>query len=183
MRKSIISSNEDLKEQLLKLGGIVDMFSKNDNSSLSIWNHWLKSTEEILKKYNYSEASEVSGLRSQLLITDVDSKQKRNKRKSNFRRYLKTIAPAQTVVLHLQKSLEIKIENTRDIVKQLIIAADQLEVLESKNGANLNLHIDYLFIKLEQNEQLKPAVKNAFSILGKFDTIRLMAEELIGEPQ
>ena len=179
MRKSILSSNEELKSQLLGLGVIVDGFTKQDKSSLIMWEHWLNNIEEIMKKYNFSEASEISGLRSQLLLDEPDLDIKRNKRKSKLQRYIKTITPAQTVTLHLQKSLEIKVESARDIVKQLLIAADQLGLTESIASANLNLRIDTLLIQLEKHEQLNPLIKNAFSILGKFDTIRLMAEEMI----
>lgn len=178
MRKSIVSSSEDLKNLLLEVGTIVDSFSRNDHSVLKIWEEWLKKAEEVLKKYNYSESSEIAGLRSQLLIVDQNSKKKVSKRKSSMQRYIKTIDPAQTVVLHLQKSLELKIENTREVIRQLIGAANQLELIGFLESSDLNLLINNLFFKIKRNEQLGPVLNNAITTFGKFDVIRLFAEEL-----
>ncbi|MEM7187114.1 MAG: hypothetical protein AAF466_10685 [Bacteroidota bacterium] len=178
MRKSVISSNQELSDQLLVLGEVVDLFADKDNDSLNRWDHWLTTTESILKKYNFTEVSEISGLRSQLLIEDTSRPGTRSKRRLVFAKYLKTITPAQTVVLHLQKNLEIKIEKTREIIKQLLIAADQLGYLATNTGPNLNASIDSLLHRLGEHEQLKTLMKNAFSMLGKFDCQRLIAEEI-----
>ncbi len=182
MKKSVISSCEELKVQLFELDTIVNMFERKNPKVISLWKNWLIETEKILKKYNFSEMAELAGLRSQMLIEEEITNKKMNRRKLILQQSLKTVNPAQHIVLLVQKQLEEKIENARIIITQIILAAKQANAIKPiDDTTSFTVYIDTVLNQLLKNEQIQPRINTIIATIGRFDVLRIFADEILKE--
>ncbi len=182
MNKTIINPCLELKSQLLKVGAMVSRFEGNDYSAVKAWNNWLIEVEAILEKYHFSEAAEIAGLRAQTLVENTEPGQRVSKRKSSMQRSLRTVSAAQIAVLGVQKHLEDKLEGVRLIIKQIVLASrDAGFTFGADKGDDFTVYVDSLLTQLQQHEQLKSGINKAIAVIGKYDTLRVLAEEITME--
>jgi len=179
MRNTLLDPCEKLKTQLFKIGDIVDKFESKNNSAIKQWYDWLKQTEAILKQYNFSETAELAGLRAESLLQPSSLKAKPPTRKITMQQVLGTVSPAQTMVLHLQKNLEEKLENARHLIRQIVLAAKQANLLKnSQQDKNFTTYLESFLAQIQQHDQLQSGIQNIISAIGRADTLRILAEEI-----
>lgn len=178
MRKSVVAPSLELKEKLLEVGVLVDNFQNKKSSAVVDWLLWLKNTEEILKKYNYSETADLAGLRAAILATGNNSESRRSGKKAQIQKALETINSAQQVVLVKQSQLEERIEKVRTIIRQVVTLAKTAGLIKLRPGENFTAFLEQFLMQMQQHEQLQPSINMAIATVGKYDTLRILAEEI-----
>jgi hypothetical protein len=178
MRTSVISPCKELKQKLLAVGILVDGFQQKKTSAIDEWVCWLRETEEILKKYNFREASELAGLRAEILAASKFESNPRNRRKAQIQKALETVNVAQNIVGRRQGQLEEKIEHVRAVIKQITTIAKQAGYINFKQGDNFAFFLEKFIADMQQHSQLKPSINGAIATIGKYDTLRILAEEI-----
>ena len=176
MIKSVIEISNLINQQLMKVGNIVDLFEKDDYEALELWLLWLKDSETLLKKYNYSETSLLAGLRANIL--KEQKSEERRKRKQIISQALTTIDVAQNILFTLNKQLEDKINTVRTLIRQILIPAKEAGLITQENITDFSQYLESLLQQFKQHQQLAPSINNAIALIGKFDVLRIIAEEI-----
>ena len=193
MVKSVIDTSQSIHQQLMKVGELVDMFDKRDYDAIEAWLLWLKESEILLKTHNYTETSLLAGLRATIIKEkkNVDTAE-RNKRKNVIYQAVSTVDAAQQILFDINNKLVEKINGVRTLIKQILIPAKEagliktpkeegfLKNLFTKNKDNVDFtaYLETLLQQFKQNQQLAPSINNAIILIGKFDVLRIMAEEI-----
>jgi hypothetical protein len=74
--------------------------------------------------------------------------------------------------------LEEKIEQARDLTKQVLNVAKSLGLIPKTTSQNFNSFIHHVWSLLGAHEQLKNGINNIKSLVGVTDGIQLLAEEI-----
>lgn len=179
MKKSSIYIVNELKPMLLKLPDLVTALQKKKFSSVDDVFDWLTQTEEKLKQLNYAECAEVAGLRAQLAQQKFDTDSKPNERKKKLlAKALEIMYPVQEAVSKVLLPLEEKIEQARELIKQVLNVAYSMNMIPKATPQNFNSYIHSVWSILGSHEQLKNGINNIKSLVGMTDGIQLLAEEI-----
>ncbi|MDR2684135.1 MAG: hypothetical protein LBB53_01985 [Prevotellaceae bacterium] len=167
-----------LHRQLMKIGGVVDMFNNQDYDATDNWLQWLKDSENLLKTYNYSEMSLLAGLRANIIkeIKSVDSE--RNKRKRIVHQALSTVDEGQKVLFDINKQLLEKVNNVRTLIRQILIPAKEAGLINKTEIVDFTQYLESLLQQFKKHQQLAPSINNAVAMIGKFDVLRIIADEI-----
>ena len=177
MVKSYIEVSSLISQQLLEVGKVVDLFERNEYESVERWKQWLKQSEELLEKYNYNEASLLAGLRANI-VKEEKSTEVRKKRKQVVSQALATIDSGQHVLFSINKDLSDKINTVRTLIKQILIPAKESGLISSENIVDFGQYLESLLQQFKQHPQLAASINNAIGLIGKFDVLRIIAEEI-----
>ena len=178
MRKSVLSPHLELKELLLGIGSIVDDFHQKRPSATADWLSWLKKTEEVLKKYNYSETAEIAGIRASIIAAKEKGETRKTKKKAQVQKALETVQAAQQVVYNKQIKLEEKIEQVRNMTRQVVQMAKAAGMIQFYPGEDFTAFLEHFLMQMQQHEQLQAGVNLAIASIGRYDTLRILAEEI-----
>lgn len=178
MRKSVLTPCLELKEQLLNISGIVDDFQQKRPSATDDWLSWLRRTEEVLKKYNYGEAAELAGIRAAVLAAKEKGETRKSKKKAQMQKALETVQAAQQVVYNKQIKLEEKIEQVRSMTRQVVQMAKAAGMIHFHPGDNFTAFLEHFLMQMQQHEQLQASANLAIASIGRYDTLRILAEEI-----
>ena len=179
MKKSTIYIINQLKPPLLEVPDLVTSLYKKKFSSLDDLMDWLVKIENRLKQLNYSECAEIAGLRAQLAQHKFSVGVKpTEKKKRQFHKALEVIYPAQEAVTKIIFPLEEKIEQARDLMKQILNVAASLNILPKPTPQNFNSYIHNVWSILATHEQIKNGINNIKSLIGMTDGLQLLAEEI-----
>ncbi len=180
MQKSIIAPAEKLQAKLMMVSMLVDQFEQKKHHALQDWLSWLSETEALFKEHNYSQVSKLAGLRAEILAIGYESLKRREKQRAQNQRSLATIGVAQDIVQERYQRLADKIEKVREILKQIILVAKEAGFLEQSmiSGENFTQFVEQFLWQMRNHEQLKPSINLAIATVGKYDTMRIIAEEI-----
>lgn len=178
IKSSILSPCRELKSKLLQVGSIVDGFQEKKHDTINRWLAWLRDTEEILKKHNYTEAAELAGLRAEILAFSNGSGPLKISRKEKFQKTLETINTGQKIVCQRQKILEEKIDDVRILIRQVVAFVKQSGAIKFESKENFSIFLERLLMSMQQHEQLGPSIQAATAKIGRYDMLRLLAEEI-----
>lgn len=177
MLKSSVEVSGLISQQLFEVGKIVDLFKTNEYEAVEKWMQWLKISEDLLKKYNYNEASLLAGLRANIL-KEEKTVEVRKKRKQIVSQALASIDSGQNVLFSINKNLSDKIDTVRTLIKQILIPAKEAGLISSENIADFGQYLESLLRQFKQHPQLASSINNAIGLIGKFDVLRIIAEEI-----
>lgn len=178
MKLSVLTPSNDLKEKLMEISALVTAFQNKENSAWDNYFSWLQSTEELLKKYNYSIASSFASIRAELLAINFESISVKEKRKKRQHKALQTIQTAQITLHKKQQALDEKIEQVRTVLKQIIVVTKQAGMLQIERGQDMTYFLESFLMQLQQHKQVSATVNNAIASIGRFDVLRLLGEEI-----
>jgi len=179
VKKSSIYIVNELKPPLLELPSLVTSLHLKKFSAVDNLFDWLIKVEEKLKKLNYAECAEIAGLRAQLAQQKFNIGGKPNERKKrHLQKALEIIYPVQEAVAKIIFPLEEKIEQARDLTKQVLNVAKSLGLIPKTTSQNFNSFIHHVWSLLGAHEQLKNGINNIKSLVGVTDGIQLLAEEI-----
>lgn len=178
MKTSLITPCEEIKAQLMCVGNLVNAFQKKEPAALGHYIDWLSITEETLKKFHYSIASSFAAIKAELLAFQYTSGSRKEKKQQQHHFALQSIASGQAILLEKQQELEAKIEQVRLVLKQLIEVARQAGLLTLQPNQRIHDFMEGFLIQLQRHEQIGATVNNAIATIGRFDVLRLLAEEI-----
>ncbi len=179
MKKSSVYIVNELKPALLELPNLVTSIHQKKFSSINDLFDWLIDIEGKLKKLNYAECAEIAGLRAQLAQQKFDTNSRPNERKKKqLQKALEIIYPVQEAVSKIIFPLEEKIEQARDLMKQILNVAKSLGIIPKVTPQNFNSYIHHVWSILNAHDQIKNGVNNIKSLVGMTDGIQLLAEEI-----
>ncbi|MDR1345689.1 MAG: hypothetical protein LBK03_03180 [Bacteroidales bacterium] len=178
----MISSSLDIsnavQHQLMKISAIVDMLDKQGSFAVTVWMEWLMESERLLKKYNYAEVSLLAGLRAEILKEEILCNAERRKKKLIVARALSTVDAAQKVLFNIFDRLNEKIESVRVLIRQIIVPAKEAGIIKPENIDDFTAYLEDLLQQFKNHKQLAPGINNAIVTVGKFDVLRILAEEI-----
>jgi len=176
MKGSSLDFEQELYSKLVEIPAIVTGFQQRNGQAEILWQQWLKDTEDILFKYNCVECASLAGFRADILAAKADP-ECTGGRKITASRILKTINPAQSIVVSVHNRVSDNVENVRVFFKQILTQAKTAGVLKYDDSSDFTAFIEGLLKQFRFNDQLAPSVNNAVATLGYTDVIRLLAEE------
>lgn len=176
MKGSSLDFEQALYSKLVEIPAIVTGFQQRNGQAEILWQQWLKDTEDILFKYNCVECASLAGFRADILAAKADP-ECTGTRKSTTSRILKTINPAQSIVVSVHNRVAGDVGKVRVFFKQILTQAKTAGVLKCDDSSDFTSFIEGLLKQFRFNEQLAPSVNNAVATLGYSDVIRLLAEE------
>ncbi|MFO7869395.1 MAG: hypothetical protein R6U95_08885 [Bacteroidales bacterium] len=179
MKKSLLEPEKELRNRLLAITGIVELCEHNNYESVSVVLDWLKNTENFFEKYNYVQCAEIAGYRASILAGQITISEKRSLQKKYVRKKaIETIQPVQQILSHKYEEINSKLENVRSLIKQILVPAKEMGLISYQKNIDLNSYIESLMLELKKNKQVAPLLNSAIITVGKYDVIRIIADEL-----
>lgn len=179
MNKSLLEPAKKLEMRLLELPSLVDAFSHFRFEAVTRWSQWLKETETIFLHYGFVESADLAGIRAALLVNEFDPSMTRALRnKTQLARSLASVQQVQLIITSKYKLLNEKLEQVRMLIKQILIPAQAAGMIHEVNGTGFNTYLEGLLHQFQRHDQLGPSINNAIAMVGKFDVLRILAEEI-----
>ncbi len=178
MKGSTLNLVTALNSKLMEFPGIVNSLESKEIFFIDKLLAWIKSTEELLLTYNISEVSELSGLRSKLITPKFSDQKNLPVKKTQLKIASEILYDLQHTVLNVLKPVELKVEECRELTRQLLHIVSQTGSIHYNHDLPFELLIDDLWQFIISNEQLKPGAVKLKTILIINDIYRLIAEEI-----
>ena len=175
---SNIDKRNSLHSLLVRVPDIVDLFSKRDVSASAQWLSWLQEAETTLKEYNYSECSQLAGLRSTIMSSQLSQDSAKSRRKCVDEACVATINPAQRIVSAIHSSLDSKLEAVYTLFRQILVPMRINNMIVLDGVVDMTDYINTLLRQLSLNEQLSANINGAIASIGKTDSLRVIADIL-----
>lgn len=179
MKKSVIEPANELREKLFEIPEIVTSFANKEPEIYKKWITWLKDLETVFKKYDFTESAEIAGYRSAVLASSQSFDVKRvKKRKLMDQLALESVQPVQQILSDRSNLLQEKIEQVRTLVKQILIPAKDAGMIKYDPKMDYTLFMENLLTQFKAHEHVRPSINNAIALIGKYDVIRILTEEI-----
>lgn len=177
MRTSSIAIIESLKVKLLEFPILVDSLQNKDSSFLINLENWMKEIEAIFKNNNISKVSEIAGLRSKIIAPLFSESTNRSAKKRQIQVASECLYDIQSTVLTVLSPYEMKVNEAKDIVLQLLIVLNQSGSIKYKN-TDFQEFISKIWSILSTHEQLRPSAAKILTLVSQTDALRIIAEEI-----
>lgn len=177
MKPSPITIVESLKIKLLQFPKLVDSLQNKDNTFLLNLENWMKDIETIFNNNNISEVSEIAGLRSKILAPLFSDSQNRSAKKRQIQVAAACLYDIQSTVLAIVNPYEIKINEAKDIVLQLLVILSQSGSIKY-NNTDFQGFVNQIWVVFSSHEQLRPSTAKILTLIPQMDAMRLIAEEI-----
>lgn len=178
MRKSQYILVSQLKEQLQKFPGIVSSLEKKDHHFVEKIMLWLKASEDILSTYNISEVSEIAGFRSKILAAKIIEGRGTNIKKNQTKAAADALYDIQNTILTVLTPFERKMNDCREIAKQLLVLTAQANVLNYNQSIPFEDFIRSVWLYMLSENNLKMGAVKLKSILSEMDILMLIGDEI-----
>lgn len=178
MQTSSLSIIESLKAKLLGFPGLVDSLKNKDYNFPEILESWMKETELILKDHKISECAIVAGYRSKLIAPLFTDTQKRSTKKRQLQIAAEILFDLQSTIVSVIKPYEIKVNEARDLMTQLLALVKQSGALKYTNQTNFQEFITSIWQLCSTHDQLKPGTVKILTLISQIDALRIIAEEI-----
>ncbi|AZA81563.1 hypothetical protein C1637_03045 [Chryseobacterium lactis] len=178
MKKSQFILVSQLKEQLQGLPAIVSSLEKKDPLFVEKTIVWLKAVEDILSTNTISEVSEIAGFRSKILAGRISDERGFNAKKNQLKITAGLLYDAQNCVLNVLLPHEGKMNECRDITKQLLALAAQTNTLVYHPEVKFEDFIQQIWWFILSDPNLNPGGIKLKSMLSEMDIIMLIADEI-----
>lgn len=177
MRTSSVVIIESLKTKLLEFPSLVNSLQNKDSSFLPNLERWMLEVELVMKNNNISEVSEIAGFRSKILVPLFAESQTRSSRKRQVHIASDNLYEIQKTVLSVLKPYEIKVDEAKDIILQLLIVLSQSDSVKY-DGIDFQGFLNQIWTVFATHEQLKPSTAKILSLIPQVDALRIIAEEI-----
>lgn len=178
MFRSSIEISEKLEQQLNKVGTCVDMFENRDGLAVDTWMEWLKESEKILKDYGYSDTARLAGLRAEIVAEKNRPDLQRNRRKALDSKAASTVNEAQDILFSINAALRDNIDKVTTLVRQIMVPAKEAGIIQPPESQDITSYVENLLNQFKSHEQLKSSIYSAETLIGRFDLLRIIANEL-----
>lgn len=178
MQKLYLDTVNDLKAQLLIVPEIVDKIQNKENGSIVFFLNWIRSTEEILKKFGYAECAVLAGLRGKLLTPEFIEDRRSSRKKDQFRVASEIVFDCQNTILRLIEPMSAKIDEARNIITQILLVLKPAGIIDYDPSLDFNNFIQGLWLMLKTNDQVGGGISKILALVGSSDAIRILADEI-----
>ncbi|MCJ7934196.1 MAG: hypothetical protein MUW56_11310 [Chryseobacterium sp.] len=178
MKKSQFILVSQLKEQLLEFPGIVTSLEKKDPFFIEKMVSWLKTVEDILSTHTISEVSEIAGFRSKILAGKISDERGFNTKKNQLKITANLLYDAQNCVLNVLLPHEGKMNECREITKQILALTAQTKALHYTPEIKFEDFIQKVWWYILSDQDLKIGGVKLKSMLSEMDIIMLIADEI-----
>lgn len=178
MKKSILSIVLELNKKSLEFPLIVRSLENKDPSFLNQLFQWISDIEKVMITHNISDVSEISGLKSKIMAPKFSDNKHASVRKIQLRAAAEVLYDLQSVILRIASPYESKIEECRDLIRQLLLLVSQVGSVKYTQGKLFNDFLDEIWKFIFATDQLKAGVIKLKSSLPMSDIYRLLAEEI-----
>lgn len=180
MRKSVIEPANALNKKLFEISGIVSSFANKENNICQYWINWLEELEKIFKNYNYTQCAEIAGYRASVISFSLfnNGDKRSQKRKQQFQKAFSSVQPVQQLLSAKTDELNGKIDNVRILLRQILIPAKDAGITNYDTSTDFTEFMESLLIQFKKHDQIAPGINNAIAIIGKYDVLRILAEEI-----
>lgn len=178
MRKSQFILVSQLKEKLLEFPGIVTSVEKKDPYFIDKIMLWLKASEDIFSTYNISEASELAGFRSKIIAARMVEGRGTNIKRNQIKTAAGILYDVQNTVLSVLTPYEKKMNECREIVKQLLILTAQTQTQTYNPALPFEDFIKKIWLFILSDNDLKIGAVKLKSLLSEMDIFMLMGDEI-----
>jgi hypothetical protein len=178
MKRSIVYLVNVLKRQLLAFPNLVNKLERKDLDFITHYTLWLQKAEEILTSYNIRNVSEIAGIRSKIIASRFNDDKRLPTKKLQLKIAADSLFEAQSILLNVVTPYEIKIEESKDLIRQLLLIVGQANIIKYNEKAPLDHLITEIWQFILGNEQLKPGAIKLRTTLPTSDIQLLIAEEI-----
>ncbi|AZB19152.1 hypothetical protein EG352_15905 [Chryseobacterium indologenes] len=178
MKKSQFILVSQLKEQLQGFPEIVSSLGKKDPLFVEKTVSWIKAVEDILSANTISEVSEMAGFRSKILAGKISTERGFNAKKNQLKITANLLYDAQNCVLNVLLPQERKMDECRDIARQLLALVSQTKALTYTSEVKFEDFIQRIWWYILADNDLKIGGVKLKSMLSELDIIMLMADEI-----
>jgi hypothetical protein len=179
MKASSLIIKETLVLKMIEFPLIVDKLQNKDPDFISELEYWMKAIEAIFKKFNIVECAEIAGLRSKIIAPLFSDATRIVSKKKQLEVAASILYDIQSTVMMVLKPHEIKLNESRDILKQLLGIVQQTGVIKYHFGDDFQNFINEIWKIFVTHEQLKPSALKIVSMISQEDALRIIAEEIV----
>lgn len=167
-----------LKSKLLEFPNLVDSLKNKDPDFIEFLEKWMKEVETILKNNGISECAVIAGYRSKLIAPLFDETQRRSKKKQQLQLASEIMFALQDTLLLVIKPHEIKVNEARDLLIQLLSIVKQSSTLKYTDQTDFQEFILRVWQICSTNEQLKQGTIKILTLISQIDALRILSEEI-----
>lgn len=178
MRKSQFILVSQLKQKLQEFPGIVSSLEKKDPHFIDKTMLWLKSSEDILSTYTISEVSEIAGFRSKIIAAKMTEGRGINIKKNQIKEASGILYDIQNTVLTVLTPYEKKINECREIVKQLLVLTAQTHTQIYNPSLPFEDFIKRIWMYILSENDLRMGAIKLKSVLSEMDILMLIGDEI-----
>ena len=178
MKKSQFILITQLKEKLLQFPSLVSKLEKKDPHFTETILEWLKSSEDIFSTYNISAVSELAGFRSKILSAKISNERGSNVKKTQTKVAANSLYEIQSTVLTVLMPFEKKMDECRELVKQLLTLLEQKGTEQYHPETSFEIFVRQIWQTMLLDNELKMGAIKLKSILSEIDIIMLISDEI-----
>jgi len=178
MKKSQFILVNRLKEKLQEFPNIVSSLETKDPHFIEQIFMWLKSAEDIFSTNNISEVSEIAGFRSKIISSKLGDDRGFSSKKNQIKTAASCLYDIQNTVLNVLMPYEQKMNECKEIIKQLLAIAVQTKVLKYNKEMDFENFVQQVWQYLLTDDHLKPGAVRLKSMLSEMDITMLIAHEI-----
>ncbi|REC48845.1 hypothetical protein [Chryseobacterium pennipullorum] len=178
MKKSQFILVSHLKEQLLGFPAIVSSLEKKDPFFIEKMISWLKAVEDILSTHSISEVSEIAGFRSKILAGKISDDRGIHTKKNQLKITAALLYEAQNCVLNVLLPHENKMNECREITKQLLALTAQSKTQVYHADIKFEDFVQKIWWYILSDNDLRIGGIKLKSMLSEMDIIMLIADEI-----
>jgi hypothetical protein len=178
MKKSTVNLVTALKAKLLEFPTIVNSLERKEPNFMNQLFLWINQSEEILSTYNISEVSELAGLRSKIIAPKYADTKSISIKKLQLKIAAESLFDIQHIVLNVLNPKELKIEECRELIIQLLNIVSQTQAIKYNSSLPFDHLINDIWQFIVSNDQLKAGAIKLKTSLIMTDIHLLIAEEL-----
>lgn len=178
MKKSTVNLVTALKAKLLEFPNIVNSLEKKEVNFINQLFLWISQSETIFATYNVSEISELAGLRSKIIAPKYSDNKSISIKKLQLKIAAESLFDIQHVVLKVLNPLESKVEECRELIRQLLLIVSQTQVIKYNKDQLFENLINDIWQFIISNDQLKPGAVKLKTSLTLTDIQQIIVEEI-----
>lgn len=178
MKKSQFILVSQLKEKLQEFPAIVSSLETKDPHFIEKIFSWLKSVEDVFSTNNISEVSEMAGFRSKILTAKFSDERGANIKKKQIKIAAGSLYDIQNIVLNVLMPYEQKMNDCREIIKQLLVLVLQTKAIEYDQKIDFDDFVKRVWQYILYDDNLKAGAVRLKSVLSEMDITMLLADEI-----
>jgi hypothetical protein len=178
MKKSTLHLVTVLNGNLMEFPKIVKSLENKEPLFTEKLFSWILKNEEIFDNYKISEVSELAGLYSKVLIPKFSDNKNSSLKKAQLKAASEILYELQSLVLNVLKPFELKIGESRELVKQILLIISQTQLVKYNSDLPFEDLVETIWQFTNTNEQLKAGAIKLKTLLIIPDIHRLIAEEI-----
>ena len=178
MRKSTRHLVASLKEKLREFPAIVTSLEKKEPFFLHKLLSWLNQSEAIFSTYNISAVSALAGIRSKITAPLYSGSKSMSLKKLQIKIAADSLFDIQHTVLTVLNPLEVKVEECRELVRQLLLIISQTKQINYTKDLPFDHLLNDIWQFIVSNDQLKAGAIKLQTSLIITDIQLLIAEEI-----